>query len=477
MKWTLSAKDLFSEHWAPRTLFIVALIAHLAVFVTLLSHHGPYSFFLSDGSLNGNDTQNYVTIAKNIVEGNGYSRFPDPPFEPDGFRTPLLAFYFVPFVAFGGISFIWVAICLLNIALAFAPVILYRIARLFLSHPPSIVAGLFLTLEPLYLYRSQIAEPDAVLVLLFLWGIFFLVRGWKTLAASDYYIASAFLGVAILTKPTALYLAAIAFVFQALFLKLFGKGSAKNKILNWCIGVGIAVLVVFPWALRNNIVFGTWSISSVTGYNLYEYYTANIKMPNEHVPEHIGASSREPSRDLANQEYFTGVAMERIKHAPADYLREHAIGMIRNLFVSDISAIYHYGHTRILPFSYNPESRLSIQEILFNGSIGEVMRLLFSEEMVPKIVWVLFLGCMYALAILGWLQAWKHDSLTFLVFTMFLGFFAYLIVSSGPFVDAKYRLPALPLVALVALYGGYSCSNRLISCLSTMMGALPFKGK
>src|SRR3990167_1685409 len=163
----LRIRSLWAEKRAVYTLYCLSLVLHLLVFGALLFSYGPHSFFLStDGRVTDNDTQHYVTIAKNLAEGSGSPRLGSPPFEPDALRTPLLPLYFLPFVAVGGLPLIWLAILLLNFVLALAPVFLYKLSRFFVSHRMAMIAGTLLAVEPLFLYRSQIAEPDALLVFL-----------------------------------------------------------------------------------------------------------------------------------------------------------------------------------------------------------------------------------------------------------------------------------------------------------------------
>jgi 4-amino-4-deoxy-L-arabinose transferase-like glycosyltransferase len=302
---------------------------------------------------------------------------------------------------------------------------------MFLSHSYAIVAALILIFEPLFLYRSQIAEPDAFLVFLLIAAMYFLARSWRLSSSKDWYATTALLGISILAKPSALYVAALVFIFQVAFVLFFKRTEWTKQIIALVIGVGITILILSPWLIRNNQVFGVWSVSSISGYNLYEYYTAHIKIPGESVPESILKGSREPSRYPPYQKFFTHVALERIAHQPLAYAKEQSIGSIRNLFVSDLPAIYYYGHSRLLPFSYDPESKTN----------------------APKILWGGALALAYLLALIGWTAAWKRDRMIFLAFTLFLTLFAYFIISSGPFVDAKYRLPALPLIIIVALYG------------------------
>src|SRR3989338_2361427 len=93
--------------------------------------------------------KNFVVIAKNLVERGAYSRFVDPPYDPDSFRTPLLPLYFVPFVYFFGVGGITLAVLLLTVIVSFTGVAAYSLARLFLSYTLSVWAGVLVAVEPL----------------------------------------------------------------------------------------------------------------------------------------------------------------------------------------------------------------------------------------------------------------------------------------------------------------------------------------
>lgn len=448
----LWSSALFGEGNIVRTLFIGSLVAHFVVFFAMLWIYGPCVFFLSsDCATTNNDTQHYVVLANNLAHGNGYSRFADPPFEPDALRTPLLPLYFVPFTYVGGLRLIWLAVLLLNVLLSIAPIALYKLARFFVPHAYAAVAGVLLVLEPLYVYRSQIAEPDAILVLMLLGALYFLVCSWRYDRLRDRVVCASILGLAILAKPSAQYLAVIILFFELLFLLFFSKLTWGVRAKHFALMLIIVMAIVSPWVIRNKIVFGTAQISSIQAYNLYEYYTKHIPLSGESVPETIREGSREPSRYLPYQTYFTSIAIARIKAQPTLYLKEQVVGTLRNLFVSDIAAIYYYGHTKLLPFPYNPEAHVSINDFLLRGDGMGAFGV--SLHVIPKVIWAAFMLFVYIAAVIGWCIAWKRDRSIFLTFTLFFVLYAYLLASSGPYVDAKYRLPGLGLVALVALYG------------------------
>lgn len=444
--------DFFSEKKAPYALFGVALFAHLVVFYALMYIYGPCSFFLSnDCSVNGNDTQHYSIIAYNLSHENGYSRFVDAPFEKDALRTPLMPLYLAPFTYFGGYDLLWLAILLLNIVLPLAAPIAYKLARFFLTHSSACVVGIFMALEPLYLYRSQIAEPDALLVLLLLISIFFITRAWQRNYLHDLYRASFFLGFAILAKPSAQYISVLVLICTAVYLFWLSKFSYKESAKALAICIAIIAAVISPWLVRNTYVFGVPAISSIQGYNLYEFYTESLSLADENIPAEISTGSREPSRYLPFQNYFIQVSIRRIQTQPVAYAREQLVGTLRNLFVSDIAQIVYYHHERILPFRYNPETQANFRELLLSGDGFRTVQAFFSAGIMPKVLWVVLLSGLYLAAFMGWVVS-RRNREVMLSLTLFALLYGYLVVSSGPFVDAKYRLPGLVLVVMAAFY-------------------------
>ncbi len=403
----------------------IAFAARLAVFVLLLGNYGPGGFYLANRAapLTDNDSQNYVTIAKNIAEGNGYSRFVEPPFEPDSFRTPLLPLYFTPFISKLGFTIGVTAAMLVLIAiLSFSAAIAFKFARLFLSERYSFWFALVIALEALLVYRSSIAEPDALIVLLLLAAMYFFARFWKEGGAGYLYATGISLGILTLAKPVGIYVIVLT-AFFALARSRSLKSTAAYAL--------IALAVISPWVYRNYKVFGSWSMSSITMYNFYNYYTDKIRLPGETWP--LQFTDRDPARNLANEDYFMRVSWARIKNQPFGYAKAHGLGTVKNLLASDLPGIYNNGHTRILPFPYNPHG----------------------ESANPGPIYILrhlFFAAVYLVIFYHWVKLYSRDKNLFWLFALFLALLFYFVFAAGNFVDAKYRLPAFPLVLLIFMH-------------------------
>ena len=414
-------------------LIAVAFAARLAIFILMLGNFGPGGFYLANrfAPLTDNDSQNYVTIAKNLAEGNGYSRFAEGPFEPDSFRTPLLPLYFTPFISAFGFKIGVIAAMLVLIAiLSLTAAVAYKFARLFLQERYSFWFALLIALEPLLVYRSNIAEPDGLIVLLLLLAMYFFTRFWKEGQVKYLYGAGLLLGILCLAKPVGIYVICIVGIFAFMTQLLRGR-EVTESIRNLAVYFTIAAVVVGPWVYRNHKVFGAWSTSSITMYNFYNYYTDKIRLPTEPLPKNL--AGRDSARDLRNEKYFMKLSLDRIKAQPFAYAKAHVTGTVKNLLASDLPGIYNNGHSRILPFAYNPHGQ--------SAHPGPVY-----------ILRHLFLAGFYLVIAYHWIKLYPRDKNLFWLFTMFLAISFYFVFVAGNFVDAKYRLPVLPLLILIFLH-------------------------
>ncbi len=401
----------------------------------MFAYQGPESFYLGDNGtgLIGHDSQHYVVIAKNLVEGNGYSRFVEAPFEPDALRTPLLPLYFIPFIYFFGFSHVWVGILLLLFILSFTPVVVYKLSRQLVSPRAALVISFLVALQPLLAYRSNIAEPDALMVLLIPLAFYYLVKFLQNIQSSpgfqlisqpkrNLYLSALVLGISTLAKPVGVYLAVIIVFFIALYLVL--QKVSWHVIAEQClVYFGIVVLVISPWLIRNRVVFGVWTVSSIATYNAYAYYTNSLKYPGEPVLEF---PVREAVRNPKYSSSYNQVSFERIKRAPLQYAKLHLTGTVRNLLASDMTAFAFNGHLKLLPVAYSPDTK----NIFYYS-------------------WKIFLALIYLCILkrvfdLVRVREWG----SVIIVGLFLVTYLYFILTPATFVDAKYRLPALPLLLI-----------------------------
>jgi glycosyltransferase involved in cell wall biosynthesis/4-amino-4-deoxy-L-arabinose transferase-like glycosyltransferase len=444
-------KKLAQQNKAIITIFLVALFLRLLVFGLLETHYGPGSFYLGgdESTLQNHDTQHYVVLANNMSKHGVYSRFVDAPLEPDSLRTPLLAFYFLPFVHYLGFGSIWLAMLLLVIILSAIPVASYLLAKLFLNKAISFLVGLLVAIQPLMVYFTNIAEPDMLMVLLFLLALYQFCLFYKNSEYKNLFISAVLLGLMTLAKPVGIYVAFIFLIF--IFIKAL---ASKKGAWQLVVFVLIFVAVLSPWLYRNYQVFGVVEMSAIKSTNLYLYYTVGFEKDDEILPIDMG--EREPVKNIKYQTAYVDLAISRVIDQPVAYTGNHLTGTLRSMLSGDLQEIYHKGHEKILPFKSDLEGRVDITAALRSGDLMAVVVAIFSN--FPLLVRYLILFTLYLLVVVGWLLSYGRDKKTFVLFTMFLVLTAYFFLASGPFVSPKYRLPIMPLLFIMALYP-FSYSN------------------
>lgn len=433
-------------------LFLLALLARLFFFGSMLSHYGPGSFYLANSGapLTVNDSMNYVVIAKNLVERGAYSRFVDPPYDPDSFRTPLLPLYFVPFVYFFGVGGITLAVLLLTVIVSFTGVAAYSLARLFLSYTLSVWAGVLVAVEPLLAYRSNIAEPDALIVLLLTVALYYFVLYWRDRKPRYLYLTFILLSLLTLAKPLGAGLLALL-LSASIVVWMVKKTPCAQTARLIGVSVCIVVLLLGPWLYRNERVFGVWGLSSVGAYNLYNYYTASLAPDNESLPQYARVD-QDPLRNLANAHELTRIAVGRIAQNPDGYVRLHLLGIVRNVLASDLPAFYHHKQLKLLPFAYDPVNQVNLSDVALKGDLKALVRIVLTADNVGFVARHVFFILFYLLVIVAWIKSYRAHRKTFWSFTLFLVLTCYFIFTAGTFVDAKYRLPAVSLLVIMFLY-------------------------
>ncbi|MFA6254845.1 MAG: glycosyltransferase [Patescibacteria group bacterium] len=439
------------NHKIPLIIFFVALIFRLFIFGALLINYGPGSFYLDDGQgLNDNDAQYYVLIAKNLVEHQAYSSFIDPPFQPTAYRTPLMPFYFVPFIYLFGFGSIWLGVLILDIILSLTPVIAYFLAKLFLAKRSAVMVGLLVALEPALALCTNDVRPDALLVLLFLLTLYHLILFWQQGKRKNLCYSAIFLGLAALAKPIAVYLLFPFIVFILLRL-FFEKIKLKKLVISIGLLVVIFIALVFPWLLRNYLVFGSWDFASVVSHGLYGYYTNDFKLANE--PEiQYSPQDRDPTQSLKYQKQKLDIALARIKAQPVAYFKSHLLGTARYFFASDLPLFYYSGHQKLLPFKYNPVNDVNVTTEVLSGNYKNVLSFIFNPKNFVYLLRHILFALFYLVIFLALLKSFLKDKRVFIIFSLFLALTFYFLFGSGPYVDPTYRIPVIPLLLIIFFY-------------------------
>ncbi len=285
------------------------------------------------------DAREYQQIAVNLIEHHAFSLKTEAPFQPDSFRTPIYPFLLAALLwCFGSIYAIAVfqAFCAGVIG-----VLTYILACRFLNQPAVgvIAAGIF-AIEPAGILYSNLAMTETIFLLLLAGGLYYFFSA-REQRWPQWVTAGALFGAAALIRPIGIFLP-LAVLIPFCILR-------RRALRNYCVQIGIFLmafaLILAPWLIRNRIVFHSWSISSVSSFNLYYYNamrfyafktgtdleTAKSVFDRRLLDRYPQASTE---YSLENAPYFRAAAQEYIASDIWGYMRFH-IGTLVPFFLTD----------------------------------------------------------------------------------------------------------------------------------------------
>ncbi len=241
-------------------------VPHAAPIVLLAA--GTISFLLMLGNsrdveyIGGVDAAAYAEIAQSLSEGRGftndcilysyfYSRgaYPDVT-HPEAHYPPLYPVLVAPFFLLLGKSAFAAKIPGMLIGTLLLPLVQFLLTRrLSGSQAAALVSAFAVMLFPMFAARSRIVDEDLLFTMLVLLSCHLAILGRERKNA--YLLMGAVMGLAYLAKGTGILL--LPAIFLALFVR-DGLGAIRDARL-WA-GMVIALLVMSPWFVRNNIAFG-----------------------------------------------------------------------------------------------------------------------------------------------------------------------------------------------------------------------------
>ncbi len=238
-------KRLSSDHWILLSILLCCVGLRFGVIV------------LRFDELNS-DPDSYLGIARNLIEGNGYST---PGTDtPTAFRPPL---YPILISVISSESLVWGRGLLNLLAAAWCLVLIWKIAEnLGLSRSGRILATLVYGLDPLLLRYTSLSMTETVasfMSALLLWRLTLPIEpsNVKQTEPSTWrgaLLTGIIFGLCVLTRPTYWVFAILYFVmicWQCFRLRSTERSQLFQRYL--AVAMGVA-LVVGPWLVRNLIV-------------------------------------------------------------------------------------------------------------------------------------------------------------------------------------------------------------------------------
>lgn len=240
-------------------------------------------------------TENWWPVVNALLDGQGYvSCLPEyfpfcgPGNNATAMREPVPVLVQTGLAAVSGRS-LWAA-CILQIALNLLVALgLYQLAKRLASTEAGIMAALLWALYiPAYQDLNQVGG-DQVAALALMGAFLVLARSWDRATWRDQLLLGALLGLAALSRSALMVFLPAALVAPALqWIK--GRQPRGPLLAGMAAAIGAFALVLTPWVVRNDLVFGRPIIgSTLSGYNLYRHnYFLDQGLPPHYVASDEG---------------------------------------------------------------------------------------------------------------------------------------------------------------------------------------------
>lgn len=426
----------------------------LAVGLTLFVWIGSVNReYLSDYKLSPNpDAITYLDLGRNVWLHGEYSRRPAEPYTPDFKWTPVF-----PVLA-GGVDCLFGAagVFALNVILsALSCLIIYRLVEYYVNAKAGTVASCLFALDALIWSLDFQAMSDIAFVTFVLVGLYFTLPTFfskdKTQTPAFWRLIPGGLGlsVAILTRPTGLYLPIVIFLCYAI-KTLFSRANLIRSSAYALIFFVCSYSLAGLWMFRNYQTFGIFTLSSNENIVMV-YYTGGGAWQTEFnctLSEAQDKIQKEfnlpPDVECQNADAFGKDPAEidrQLKACKRDVLLKYPFSLIKSALIGVPKSLIAH-ETGI--FAQLTKQDWRGAENLFSNS--PILVLIFIWSVLFQII-VIFGG------LTGIVFCWIKSRASRWIIFCTAGIAAYFVLTmglSGADSCARYRLPLMPILIAFA---------------------------
>ena len=457
----------------PKTVVVVfaaALLAGLALRLCLLL--APTAPFATKVLEPTGDSPEYVRLATNLAHGHSFSQDSVPPFRPDILRTPVYPLFLgLPFAVFGP-SLVWPVLFQLLLSLAMIWLTRQLALELGLGPVTSAFAALLVALSPNLIFYSVKLTTETLFASLLLATLLLINRfrvhhRWPELLASG-----ACCGLLTLTRPIAaffpLLLAPYVFFQVSRSSFLVPRSSLithRSSFIAPLLLLACATTVVAPWLLRNQHVAGKYIISTAFDYNISVCtgtftLAADKLIPLAEARDSMAARARAQYGPLDTNDqapYWAAlgrVGWQQALARPLLATKIHAAGSIGGLLMP-LSIrpllVFSGAHPEADTAGSTHVAQQTIQ-LVARGKVGQALVLIRKERLarMPALALViltyavLFHVTILVSCLVGLFRRRSRGLLWLLLPIL------YFTLLTGPFGEARFRVPIEPLLCLFA---------------------------
>lgn len=350
------------------------------LFVLSLTLRLTYIFSLKNQDIGCWDEEGWE-IAKNLVEGKGYSMWVGVGRMVSA-RPPVFPLFLSGIFLFFGQNIIITEIILAIIS-SFSCIIIFLMGKFIFNQKVGLIAMAISAVYPPFIYWNGKVTPEALTILFLLLSSFFLL---KTKERVVFYsiLSGVFLGLLVMTRSMAYGLIPLFCLWVIFYLK-----NNRDRLVAFSLILLFSASIIFPWVARNYAIHHKIVLSSTEGGMTFfaahnpetitkgdgDFYVLSIS------PKDIAGLS-EPQID----KYFYKRGLDFIKNNPRAYLDL--------LFGRFIRFWRFYPHTTAFADSYNFQHKLLMLltdgPLIILGIIGLFVFMKINKAQATLLFLVLF---------------------------------------------------------------------------------------
>jgi len=431
--------------WTPQLSAPVAAAAavRLALLIYALVRMGT-------NALIRDDTSSYLEPAHNMLL---HGSFLDRTGLPDLYRTPGYPLFLTLANSAGpGVT------ALIQVILSvFSVVLVWRLAgSVFNDDRTALVAAWIFAFEPLSVTYSVILLAETLFLTLFLLSLERLVEFLRGHSLRVLAVSGLWLAAATFVRPVTYYMTI------ALALGLL-VALARVPGLRWK-APAVLLLTVLPWLvawqIRNKVETGFGGFSAVAIHDLYFWEAAEVTADAEHKTveqvKHEFGSASEDEYVAAHPEQAGWNLAERLKFRQSEaarILKAHRGIFVRKQLKGSMIVAFSPGSADLLMLLHLPVDQGAYNRTANESPLQAAFQLVRAYPLQGAVMAAseIFLLGLYLLAAVGILRGGAPKSYMWLMVGVSLYF--VLVITGGAVAVARYRLPVMSLVCVLAAAG------------------------
>lgn len=429
-------------------------------------------------------------------------------YEPGGWHPPLYYFFTASILTI--FPYEWVIFLIQDLLVSISAVLVYKIGLIifiphlsqnnsdyfekgegfsFVNKGEKIAfwsAALF-GIEPYLSFETNTLGSDILGLFFFTFFVYFFIKYLKFGALKNFVVSSIFLGLATLTRPSALFMPLVIFFLLIVFL-ILARESALRILKHFLIFTAIFLLFIIPWMLVNKASYGEFVFSRLSKVNFYPYNAATFIAAKEKISF---GEARMMLEEKARQEtkktgeplddYYSREARKIIFSDPVFYAKLHLIKSVPFLLQPGYEIMMHgYGAP------YKPD-RPDLTLLFMQKNFSAILKFITNIDIVTALylAGLLFWGILNILLIVAFIKSFKYgffygtrstveqysqyrsiekgERFVFLIFLFFILTIVYHALLYGTIAIARYRLPLYFMFFIPAFYVIFLRSQKKLS--------------